>query len=132
MGNLAMLRVYCRTGRPDLEFPLIQEVVERSRRVLGLRHPQTLFYSGHLGALLSDMDRDESAISLLRHAKDGLMAVYGPQHPHTRTVARDLQKAQERRSPVSGDVPPTPRARKTARHNNNDESTMRKRSRFLD
>ena len=117
MGNLAVL--YCRTGRPDLEFPLIKEVVERSRRVLGLRPPQTLFYNGHLGALLSEMGGDEShaaAISLLRHAKDGLMAVYGPQHPHTRTVARDLQKAQERRSPVSGDVSPTPRARKTARH----------------
>ena len=79
-----------------------------------MQHPQTLLYAGHLGAVLSDLNRHESAISLLQHAEDGLIAVYGPKHPHTRAVCRDLQKAQERRGPPH----------KRARHNNSDQSTL--------
>ena len=43
---------------------------------------------------LSDLNRHDPAISLLQQAADGLLTVYGEQHPHTRTVERDLRKAQ--------------------------------------
>ena len=51
---------------------------------------------------LSDLNRHDPAISLLQQAADGLLTVYGEQHPHTRTVERDLRKAH---SASGGAVP---------------------------
>ena len=103
MGNLASL--YYRMRRPDLELNLSMEVVERSRRVLGRQHHQTLLYTGHFGALLSDLNCHDPAISLLQQPAAGLLAAYGEQHPHTRTVDRDLQKAHARRDSASDRLP---------------------------
>ena len=69
---------------------------ERSRRVFGGGHPQTLQNVGDLGILLFDMGDDAAAAPLLREAVQGLMDVYSAEHPlvrHFQSFLDDLTES---------------------------------------
>jgi hypothetical protein len=85
----------------DLALPLRRECMERSRRVFGPHHPDTLEHTGDLGQLLFDMDDSAAAAPLLREAVQGLTDVYSAEHPHVRhyqsflNVLSDAEEEEE-------------------------------------
>jgi hypothetical protein len=87
MGNLAML--HNDMGRHDLALPLYRDALQRSRRVLGNRHPNTLHAMQNMGYSLCCGGDTAAGIELLEEAVAGSTAVLGADHPRTR-LARDM------------------------------------------
>jgi hypothetical protein len=102
MGNLAAL--HNKMGRNDLALPLFRDTLQRSRRVLGNRHPFTLGTMARLGKslMLCGGERAEG-IALLEEAVVGRTAVLGADHPNTRASQQALNWAKTKESEQRGE-----------------------------
>ena len=87
-GNLARLHV--RMGKNELALTLYRANVERSRRVLGRAHPDSLRATGSLGHLVGKMGDLVAAVPQLQEAIEGLTAAYSEEHRDVLMFQRDL------------------------------------------
>ena len=81
MGNLAAL--HRNMGRNHLALPLLRDALQRSRRVLGNRHPSTLSIMAVMGYSLRLGGDPAAGVALLEEAVAGSTAVLGADHPDT-------------------------------------------------
>jgi tetratricopeptide (TPR) repeat protein len=90
MNNLAL--VYRSLGRyPEAE-SLFAEVLETSRRVLGVEHPLTLACLTNLAILYRYLERYDEAEALYLEALEAKRRVLGEEHPHTAACLSSLGK----------------------------------------
>jgi hypothetical protein len=82
MTNLADL--HDDLGRRDLALPLFRDVLQRSRRILGNRHPSTLDTMAKMGQSLYRGGDTAASIELLEEAAAGSTTIRGVDHPGTR------------------------------------------------
>ena len=92
--------------QPDKARPLLQQVVDHGRRVLGSQHPRTLSNIGSLGQCLAAMPRHggdlHAAVELLEEAVAGLRTVCGEGHPNTKVFQAALERARRLSEPEPG------------------------------
>ncbi len=88
ISNLA--RAYELAGQLERSLELAQESAEKSTRVLGPRHADTLVARSNLGHLLSRLERLEAAAIELEEVLAAREAILGPTHQSTLTSANNL------------------------------------------
>jgi len=93
MGNLAHL--HSEMGRHDLALPLFRDALQRSRRVLGNRHPDTLVVVAKMGKSLCGGNDTVAGIALLEEAAAGRIALLGADHPDTRDCQEFLDSVKQ-------------------------------------
>ena len=82
MSNMAA--VLGRAGRMDEALRLSREVLDRTRRLFGKHHQNTLVSLGDVAILHNLSGDDGAAAPLLEEAVPGLAAALGAEHPDTR------------------------------------------------
>jgi hypothetical protein len=85
-----------RMGRVDLALPLLRDVLQRKRRVLGNRHPSTLITMTLMSQSLCLGGDTAAGIELLEEAVAGYTAVHGADHPRTRRIRETLEFRKDR------------------------------------
>jgi hypothetical protein len=75
---------------------LYRDALQRSRRVLGNRHPNTLHAMQNMGYSLCCGGDTAAGIALLEEAVAGSTTVLGADHPRTRLARADLDRAKQR------------------------------------
>jgi len=71
------------------------EVLEQSRRLLGMEHPDTIEAAGSLAAIYCAGDGWHKACNLLESAVQLSMQVLGKHHPYTQNVTKELSLVYE-------------------------------------
>ena len=66
------------------------QVMETSKRVLGVEHPDTLNNMANLAHTYNLEDRNEEAIELMKHVVERRTSTIGPKHPYTLDSATSL------------------------------------------
>ncbi|MBX3323126.1 MAG: tetratricopeptide repeat protein, partial [Phycisphaeraceae bacterium] len=67
-----------------------REAVEKSRRVLGEEHPNTLIFIHNMGALLRAQGKLDQAEPLFREAMENSRRMLGEEHPNTLTFISNM------------------------------------------
>jgi Flp pilus assembly protein TadD len=88
MNNLAS--TYLNQGRWNKAEPLMVQVMETTKRVLGEEHPYTLTSIANLAFIYSKQGRWKEAESLEVQVMETTKRVLGEEHPHTLTSMSNL------------------------------------------
>ena len=103
MQNLASALGY----EDESALALSQEATDGFRRVLGLKHPETLMAMGNVAVLHMNRGEHAAAAPLLEHTVEGLLAVYGEEHSSTQHWTYEkgvnVRMAAEQRSALDND-----------------------------
>ena len=96
MNNLAMVNPLS-SGKPDQAEPLLGQVVEVGRRVMGPEHPNTLAATSPLSSVLQARVKLDEAEPLYRQVLEIQHRVLGPEHPTTPTTMNNLARVLQAR-----------------------------------
>src|SRR5256885_1199622 len=83
-------RCRMREGKFDESESLYREALDKRRRLLGNKHPQTLVSISDMGTLLRERDKLNEAEPFMREAVETYRQVLGEDHPSTLIAMNNL------------------------------------------
>jgi tetratricopeptide (TPR) repeat protein len=82
--------IYRQQGLSDKAIPLTEEYLEKSRKILGQDHPQTLESASNLALLYASIEQYHSAESLYEECLQTKKRILGQDHPETLEAEKSL------------------------------------------
>ena len=79
---------------------LLEEIVERSKKLLGSKHPDTLASVWCHAVLLNRLGRRDEAILLYERASTGFVTALGKDHPTTHACQQELEAMKDPVTPL--------------------------------